>query len=401
MKVFQIESLGRGGMAHYTFYLASALQSGGASVTLITTNDYELNQDADFEVRELFRSRGRLDSRRLPRIASRLLKAAAIVKGTRALAKEIRRERPDIVHFQGSLPLADWLFSRFVFRTASRRGARVVYTAHNVLPHEAKPIHRIIYRFIYRRADAIIVHAEENAGRLRALEPRHAALFVVAQGDHTFFSRETDCSREEARRSLNISPRDKIVLFFGAIRPYKGLDTLIEACGLIRERVPDLKVLIVGNLLEDFGKYEQQINTCGLKERVLKMLQYVPNSQVHLYFRAADVVSLPYKETYQSAVIQVAFAFGVPAVCSDVGGLGELIKEGDCGLLHEPDDANGLADRLVQVLSDDSLAENLGRRGKAFAQQHFSWEEIAGRTLNIYTQTAVELAKVPADKSYL
>lgn len=385
VKVLQIEPLGRGGLAHYTFCLASALQAKGLSVTVVTSNDYEFKETAAFSVQELFKLRGKLDSPAIPKILAQPLKALAVFKGALTLSREIRRSRPGIVHFQGgALPLADWLFSRIVFNTAKKSGAKVFFTAHNILPHEARFRHKFIYATIYRRVDALIVHAENNRQTLERFEPRHAAVHVIPHGDYQFFRDAMTPTRATARKKLALEATDKIVLFFGAIKPYKGLDTLIRACGSVRDQIGEFKLLIVGRPLEDFQTYESLLAENQITDRAIKILEYVPNEEVALYFQASDVLALPYKETYQSGVIQIGMAFGLPIVASDTGGLSEIITEGRCGLLFEPDDDRMLAKLLIRLLSDISMAQEMGERGKDLAASRFSWPAIAGLTLEAY-----------------
>lgn len=381
-KIVQVEMFGRGGMAHYTFCLTSALKAKGAAVKLLTANQYELEKEADFKVIGIFKLRGHSNS--LPRIIGQLTKAFAMVNGNRLLRKCIKTERPDILHFQGSLPLADWLFSRFSWRYAKRRGVRVIYTAHNILPHEQKfAVHRFIYRFIYKKADALIVHSASNIRMLTQIAPKHRPVYVVPHGDYNFLNQKNVISRDEARGKLGLSLSDKVVLFFGTIRPYKGLDVLIRACALIRDRTPDFKLLIAGNPLEDFTKYEKLIEKAKISDRVIKVLEYVPNEQISLYLNAANTLVLPYKEIYQSGIIHLAFAFGLPTICSKTGGLPDLVKDGKNGLLFEPGNAEALAELLIRVLSDQTLAHNLGAASKDSVAK-FSWPSIAGKTLEVY-----------------
>ncbi len=382
-----MESLGRGGIAHYTYCLVDALTAAGANVTLITADQYELGQQADFEVQETFRIRGDDLGPPWPTHLRQLQKARSFYSGVRRLQQQIEEEEPDIVHFQGGLAYADWLFSRLLFAPIQKSGGRVVYTAHNILPHERRRIHGPIFRHIYLRADSLIVHARENLKSLTSIEPRHREATVIPHGNYAFLADGSGISKKRARERLGIGENAGTVLFFGAIRPYKGLGTLIEACGLIRSELTELRLMIVGKPRENFKKYEDLISKAGLDNQVHLCLKYISNDEVGDYFRAADVVALPYKETYESGVTQVAAAFGLPVVCTGTGGLTQYVEEARCGYLVEPEDHRAMANRLREILNDRSLAEELGANGLQFSRSNRSWDKIARQTLALYGGT--------------
>ena len=382
--IFLVEALGRGGIAHYTYCLADALLAAGANVTVITADQYELGRQTGFKVRETFQIRGDDPGSPWPTYLRQLQKARSFYFGVRRLKRQVEEERPDIVHFQGGLPYADWLFARLLFASIKEGGGRVVYTAHNILPHERRGFHTHIYRHIYLGADSLIVHARDNLKALAAIEPRHRPATIVPHGNYAFFTAGARTSKKQAREWLGIGENAKAVLFFGAIRPYKGLGTLIEACGLIRAEFSELRLAIVGKPRENFNKYKELINKMGLDDQVHLRLEYVSNDEVGDYFLAADVVALPYKETYESGVVQIATAFGRPVVCTNTGGLTQYIKEAGCGYLVEPEDPRALAKRLREILVDRSLAEELGASGREFSRSHRSWDTIARKTLAVY-----------------
>lgn len=383
LRIFQVEPLGRGGIAHYSYCLNCALLKAGATPTLITANDYELRTEAAFEVLELFRLRKTLINRLGLKKVGKLFKGLSLVSGLFPIRKKIKTDMPDVIHFQGSLPFADWLFSRFIFKYGQKRGIKILYTAHNVLPHEQKPIHNKIYSYIYKQADAIIVHSKENGEDLAQFEPEHKPAHVVPHGDYTFLNKEGTVKREQAREKFGIEPQEKVILFFGAIRPYKGLDNLINACGSISDDAA-FKILIVGNPLEDFAKYDRLIEKNGLADKVIKVLEYVPTNQISEFFVASDMLVLPYKETYQSGVIQLGLAFGLPLICSDTGSLPDSLADGKNCLLFEPNDERRLASLLLSALTDDELLKLLSANSKKLSTNK-TWPAIAAETLRIYS----------------
>lgn len=393
-RVALVEPHGRGGIAHYTYLLGAALAEAGAEVSLFTSDDYEFRDTPRFTIHEIFEHRGGSEARFPGRYVR---KGTALFRGAGRLRAEIRASAPDVVHFQGGLPAADWLLARTVWPAASAAGAQIVFTAHNILPHESKPRHRPLYKSIYERADAVIVHGEPDACALRALAPDHRAVHVIPHGEYTLFDKLSELGRDEARQQLDLGPGDKTILFFGVIRPYKGLDTLIEAAATARERIPNLKLLIVGNPLESFAPYDELLEANGLTAATRKVLGYVPNEEVGLYFKAADIVALPYRQTYQSGVVHAAMAFGLPVAASRTGGLTELIETTGCGRLFEPGDAAALAAGLAELLDDNDLAAELGSAGRRAAESTFSWTGIARTTLDAYGDRAGEKTNKAVD----
>ncbi len=380
--VFMVEPLGRGGIAHYTYCLATALSNQGIEVTLWTANKYEFFSDAVFKVNEVFNLR--TEKERAGAAVSAAKKGLALWRGTAALGRQIRKEAPQVVHYQGSLPIADRLFHNRLTSPARQAGAAIAFTAHNILPHEPRAWHRRLYRSIYREADAIIAHCADNAATLRELEPEHGPVFCIPHGDFTLFDQPGGPDKAQARSGLGLRDEDKIVLFFGVIRPYKGLDTLIEAAARIKSECDDFKLIIAGNPLEPFDRYAALIRELGLADVISSNLAYIPNEEVSTYFRAADVVALPYKKTYQSGILQAALAFAKPVVATRTGGLTETIEESGCGFLVDPGDADGLARDILRIFADRTLARTLGSSGHSFAEANFSWETVARSTIGAY-----------------
>jgi glycosyltransferase involved in cell wall biosynthesis len=164
-----------------------------------------------------------------------------------------------------------------------------------------------------------------------------------------------------------------VLLFFGYVRSYKGLRTLLEAMALLPESM-GVELLVVGEFYEDAAPYKNLVSERGLTSRVRIVPEYVPNEQVNTYFSAADAVVLPYLSGTQSGIAQIAFNFDRPVIATTVGGLGEVVKAGDTGLLVPPGDPKALAEAIRQF-----YAHNLGEplsAGVRKAKQAYSWKRI-------------------------
>ena len=190
-------------------------------------------------------------------------------------------------------------------------------------------------------------------------------------------------SLQEARKYLDLPLNKKIVLFFGYIRKYKGVDVLIKAFGLIQKQMKDVYLLIVGQPFgETWAKYENLIKENDLKNCSKVELGFVPESEIEYYFSAADIVVLPY--TYldtHGGVGALALPFKKPLLVSDVGGLPEYIK--DKRTLVKPDDVQDLYEKLTQILQDQKLHTKLSKDSEELSRE-LTWDKIADQTIEVY-----------------
>lgn len=269
---------------------------------------------------------------------------------------------------------AAWAPFALAVQVAVRRP--VVGIVHNPADHDAGRIARHAAGAVLARCDAFLCHAETVAARLRRSWPGRQVVVhplpAVA---------ETAPPRLEARARLGV-PADAVAfLYFGLIRPYKGLEVLLEAfAGLPRERPA---VLLVAG--EPWGELAQviprQLEGEGLRDRVVAHLGWVPEREAPDWFAAADVAVLPYRAATGSAVAAQAMGYGLPVIGSAVGGLAEVVEDGDNGLLVPPGDAAALAAALERILDREALAA-LGR-GAATAARRWSWDSYAGALLDV------------------
>jgi D-inositol-3-phosphate glycosyltransferase len=244
---------------------------------------------------------------------------------------------------------------------------------HNVLPHERSRVDLLLGRRALGAADGFLVHSESDAENLRELLPG-APMRVHPHPRYEAFAGDAP-DRETARAQLGIGPDEKVALFFGYVRAYKGLDLALRALALCKE--PGLRLWVVGEFYEDRAPYDSLINELGLDDRVRIVDRYVANEEVAAYFQAADLVLQPYRSATQSGIAQIAFAFGKPVLATAVGGLPEQIEDGVSGLLVPPDDLPALATAMDRYFSDPALAARLAK-GIAAAAARFSWRGLAG-----------------------
>lgn len=180
-------------------------------------------------------------------------------------------------------------------------------------------------------------------------------------------------SQSEARRALGLGSADLYALFFGFVRPYKGLRYLLEAMPEVLRHV-DVRLVIAGEFWEDKGSYLERISRLGIEKAVTVVDRYVSNEETGTFFAAADVVVLPYTHVTQSAVVQLAFAFDKPVITTSVGELPRVVEEGKTGLIVPPQDSRALAAALVLFARDLRTLDWASKIAEA--RSGFSWSHL-------------------------
>lgn len=369
LKVWIVVFTGNSGLTHYSYCLARALHERGVEVSLITNCNYELDfMPAGFPVIKIFRR-----SRRLPLDIIRYLRL-------------FRRRPPDIVHYQSWLKFP--AMEPVLLKLQKRAGAGIICTAHDWLPHRRRFYHKAVLGRYYRTCDRVIVHSEEGRLFLNGeLGVPQSRMKVIPHGDYGFFATDETLSREGAREKLGLDSKRFWFLFFGRIDAHKGLDAALRALVHIGkqttvEAAPGL--VIAGNPeAGDLDEYRRLIGDLGLEDRVRIFPGHIPVIDVQLYFRAADAVVLPYRESSTSGVAHLAMGFGLPVVATRVGGLADVIADGANGILVPPSDESALATAMEKLSGDDETRYRLAE-GSSSSRARYSWEGIAGKTVAVY-----------------
>lgn len=362
-----VESHGIGGICHYTYNLCNAMSSYHEEVILITTKKYELeNFKRNFRLEKLFEQG--------------LIYPVNFIK----LFIYLVREQPTIIHFQWLLhPLVfSYVFLIFLKMFCS---SAILLTAHDVLPHDIKFYHKFVLNLIYKLMDGVIVHSEHSKREIiDTFDLDQKNVHVIPHGDYTFFRIGEEVSLEHARKKLGLPKDCLIVLFFGYIMRYKGLDYLLKAFREVKNIIPNLKLVIAGKTIENFSRYLALINKLKLEKDVFLFLQYIPFKEVKYFFASSDVVVMPYVKTYQSGIIMLAYSFKKPVVSTNTGGISELIVNDKTGYVVRPKDVQDLANALLKILSNKDRAI-MGYNAKKLLENIFSWSNVAKNTLKLYT----------------
>jgi D-inositol-3-phosphate glycosyltransferase len=272
-------------------------------------------------------------------------------------------------------------------------GKHVVFTAHNVnaASRDSKDtwLNRASLRAQYRLCSRIFVHTELMKRQLiEGFGVAPERIIIIPYGINITLP-AAGMTQTAARRRLGLRPDDRVLLFFGQIAPYKGLDYLIDAVARLSGE-DKLRLLIAGKVKQGWGHYwsamQRAIANADIQERVLEHIHFIPDDEIEQYFAAADVLVLSYTEIFQSGVLFLAYSFGLPVVATNVGSLKESIIEGRTGFVCQPRNAADLADTIGRYFSSD-LYRNLATRRadiRALASQRHSWKTVGEITAAAY-----------------
>lgn len=272
---------------------------------------------------------------------------------------------------------------------------RLVFTAHNIDDQardgkRATLAGRLSLRCLYRIVDHVFVHTDEMKRELvEQFNTAERKVTVVPLGINDVIQ-PSSASRPVAKDKLGLLRAARVMLFFGNIAPYKGLEDLIRALALLVVEDDRFTLVIAGPVKEDCEGYwhelERLIEDSGLNDHVRKEIRYIPDEDVGLLFRASDVVVLPYRRIYQSGVMTLSYAQGVPVIVADVGSLGEHVVEGQTGLVFKAGDVQDLACKIRTYFASELFRnlENGSWNIREYGAERFSWESNAERTCRVY-----------------
>jgi glycosyltransferase involved in cell wall biosynthesis len=384
VRIALVEFSPAGGLYQFAAQLAGGMASLGHSVDLLTGPDPEL--EARPGVRQLpllptWHPAHRAEAGAALRRVRRAYRAARYVQAWWRVGRYLRRERPDVVQF------AEWRFAldgaMFRLALAGARPPVVADVAHSPLPlSESRDaegllktgplLHRSL-RSAYARTDVVFVLGEHSRAEFLDAFPAVTRVEVVPHGDEGVYA-TTDPA------DAGTSP--ETVLFFGGLSRYKGLDLLLDAFAQVRERHPSARLLVAGPVVDvDVDQLRRRADAIG---GVDLRPGYVPVEQVAALVTSARLVVTPYLRANVSGVAHLAHTLGRPVVATDVGDLGEVVRDGETGLLVPAADPGRLAEAMERLLADAGLATRLGAQGRARLGEASSWRHVAERVTAVY-----------------
>ncbi len=277
---------------------------------------------------------------------------------------------PDLLIFKYWMPFFAPAFGTIARVAKKKSECKVLLICDNVLPHERTPLDRSLTSWLFKAADFFIVQSKSVEKDLLSVvgNPRYR---FVPHPVYEIFGNKVD--KQEARDRLGIGRDEKVVLFFGYIRKYKGLHVLLDAMKEVLKSVA-VRLLVVGEFYDDERSYRDQIAELGLSDKLKLVSDYVPNEEVATYFSAADVVVLPYTDATQSGIAQIAYNFDRPIIATDVGGLAEVVIDGRTGLVVPPNSPAELARAIARFFAE-GLSSQLSA-GVAEQKKLYSWDNL-------------------------
>lgn len=293
-------------------------------------------------------------------------------------ALKIKKESSDLI-------IAHWwtafwgpLYRIFLPLLKKLTHSKILLICHNVEEHENSRLRYLIAKQVLPLADFYIVHSEECKNKLTNML-QGCNVKKVFHPIYSIFN-QNRIDKAQARKELGIS--GNVILFFGIIRRYKGLEYLLEALPIVLKEI-DLTLLIVGEFWRNKNYYLSLINRLGIRDKIKLVGCFIPNEDVELYFKASDVIVLPYTEGTGSGVAQLAFGFNKPMIATKVGSLSEVIEDGKTGYLVDSKNPKELAEKIVEYFKENKkevFSENIEKE-----HARYTWGELR-KTIESFIQ---------------
>ncbi len=392
IRVFMMDLLSI--VPYYTGHLCAALRDVEELRIDIGAITYHLDPDF-FQRKKLQTNPGALDLISNIKIGSpmvrRVLKTGEWLINMAALALRFTIAKPDVIHVQFlpmlklGVPLELWLL-----KLARKRGISVVYTVHNVLPHDSGPEQRATYESIYALADRLICHDICASDRLvKEFNVDARKISIIPHGP--LFDQPTSRKAGTARTKLGLSPNQTLVLWQGILRPYKGVSFLLKAWQKVMKKLKEQQAVlaVVGNgeeqLLEEV---REEVKSLDLASSVKLDLRFISIDEMTDLYLDASILVYPYSDVTTSGALMTGIGYGKAIVATRLPAFEQLLQDGENALLVPYDDTDALAASLLRLINDKSLTARLGERAKDSHQNGSQWAGIAAQTLACY-QSAI------------
>ncbi len=286
------------------------------------------------------------------------------------VGRMIRRMNPDLLVIKFWIPLMSPCLGT-IARIAKRNNkTKVVSVLDNVIPHEKRPLDKLLVRYFVNSIDRFVAMSDSVLSDLRFFV-KHKSAALCPHPLYDNFG--AALPKAEARKKLNIPNKQTMLLFFGFIRDYKGLDLLMEAYADNRIDKSKVRLVIAGEYYNNKDKYIELETALGLKGLIDWRTEFIPDSEVAIYFSAADLIVQPYKSATQSGVTQIAYHFEKPMLVTNVGGLAEIVPNGKVGYVTEVD-ATSIADALIDFCSNPN--SNRFKEGIQKEKKKYAWSRM-------------------------
>jgi glycosyltransferase involved in cell wall biosynthesis len=315
------------------------------------------------------------------KIISDLIMADRLINSTnplnwRQIANKIIAKNPDVVIFSYWLPFIAPCYGKIAGILRKKSTAKILCLCHNILPHETHIGDVILTKYFFNLIDYFVVLSNKVVDDLIKLKPR-AKYKILPHPVYSNFGKPL--KKNEARRYLNLPENEKLILFFGFIRNYKGLDILLKAVGQLQDKT--IKLIIAGEFYSNESQYKKLINDLKLEDNLLLFTEFIPSSEVKYYFSAVDVVILPYRNATQSGIVQIAMNFRKPVIATNVGGLEEVIVNDKTGYIVEKENPAALSEAIDKFFLENKETEFVKNIGVDI--EKYSWEKFTNGILEL------------------
>ena len=379
IKVLMIDSWVEKDGNDYALHLCKALKKAGIDISLVVIEDYIDNGTTDYPLLPLGPSRAKSVSK-----YKKIFKYYNYLLG---IYKLMRKEKYVVIHFQYFRRLR---MESLYFLILKLIGINLAHTVHDVTPLNKSKLDHFFSLLVYKKADILFVHSNSNKRTLaQQVKLDEEKIKVVPHGDFDTFIPDRIVTKSEARKFFDLSQEQNVILFFGAIKEYKGLDILLNSLSFASKKINNLTLIIAGmtgdaetrNLVL---KYKDIISKLPKEIKVIFHDEFIPNAEVAKYFIASDVVVLPYRRISHSGVLHVAYSFGRPVIATNVGDFEETIEEGKSGFVLSANSPENLSEKIIQAYSDRLKLEEMGKYARHLSETKYSWKNSAELMKPIY-----------------
>lgn len=370
MKVLLVDQIAKVNYK-YTFPLANGLKKAGADVVLVIDQKAE-KENCQCERVNLFNT----DEKDI----GKTQKMQNYIASYKKIGKMLEDGHYDVLHTEWyTFSPLDYFFLKKFKR---KHKIKYVATVHDILPFNEKFYDMYFHKKLYALADSIILQAPGSMDRFAELFPDlKEKMHMVPHGHMLDYVEPAD--KEESRKRLGI-PNDKLVfLFFGQIKKVKGVDILLKALLKLKDRYPEVCVVIAGSVWKaDFSECQEIIDNNDLHDCLKTDIRYIPDEEVKYFYSASDVSVLSYTDVYQSGVIQLAYGYKKAVVSSDLPAFTQFVKEGKTGYVSKAGDPDSLAQAMERAILDRERLSEVGQNGYNLVKQTLNWDDLAEKIVN-------------------
>lgn len=356
----------------YSYSLANSLKNNNIDC-ILAIDKKEDNKECKCKCINLFNSS--------EKNVSKINKVVNYIKALKKIRILVNREKINLVH-------AQWFIlspiDYYYLRKMKKYGIKFVITIHDILPFNRKFYDYFFHKKIYGLADSIIVQANNNIERFNELFPKYSnKVSMIPHGN--FLSHAEVLDKKIGREKLNLDNEKFVILFFGQIKKVKGVDILLRAFSKVCKNKENILLIIAGSVWkDDFASYQKIIDENNINDYVKTDIKYIDDDDIKHYYSACDVAILPYKDVYQSGVVQLCYAFKKAVIATKLPAFQNIVKEGETGFLAEVNNPDSLADAILRAYNSKDKLQSIADNGYKLMQENFSWEDIGRKVIKLY-----------------